>query len=268
MSRAPARPMPREEGPSWPSPRHQHARLGTVATWAGVTRVTASPDGVQAVELPSWRDGQTGAARRAGDHGRAWRSERSGHPAATRHLRHALAELADYFAGARQEFHRRSIPTARRSTAVSGMRSRRCRTARRARIRKSPVKWVRRQPCARSAARMAPTPSRRSCRAIASSAATGGCTARSRPAAQAPLAGDRARSQRARTMILRPGSTDWPRAWARTPLLGSRATRVYCRPGCPVLARGWERPRRCFRAPGEPEAAGYRPCAVCRPDAT
>src|SRR5690348_11158132 len=71
---------------------------GTVTTWAGITHVTASPDGVRAVELPSWRDGQPEPPSEPEI------TVERGELAAERHLRHALAELADYFAGQRQQF--------------------------------------------------------------------------------------------------------------------------------------------------------------------
>lgn len=244
---------------------------GTVATWAGVTRVTASPDGVQAVELPSWRDGQPespGAPEITVERGDPSDPSHPSHPAATRHLRHALAELADYFAGARQEFtvaldpdgtpFYRGVWDAVAAVPYGETRS---------------YQEIAREVGAPAAVR-----------------AVGGANGANPVAPFVPchrIVGSDGRLHgygpglplKHRLLVMEgaiPASADDTPAWldrlaARlgtdTFFLGSRATRVYCRPGCPVLARGWERPRRCFRAPGEPEAAGYRPCAVCRPDA-
>jgi O-6-methylguanine DNA methyltransferase len=73
---------------------------GSVAVWAGEIDVTASDRGVRQVELPRWDEGR--------DLLRSVPSENTitqeGGAAATRHLRQALVELANYFAGERQDF--------------------------------------------------------------------------------------------------------------------------------------------------------------------
>src|SRR5262249_19510127 len=73
---------------------------GYVTVWAGAISVAASERGVRDVSLPRWaedRDPSKGAT------GEITITER-GNPAATAHLRQALEELAEYFAGARRDF--------------------------------------------------------------------------------------------------------------------------------------------------------------------
>lgn len=53
---------------------------------------------------------------------------------------------------------------------------------------------------------------------------------------------------------------------------GHRRSRIYGRLDCPSAIRAIERGgyvghRVFFAGPADAEAAGYRPCAVCRPDA-
>ena len=72
---------------------------GRITTWAGVVRVCASVEGVRAVSLPRWTDDTEPATAST-----AAIIERSGDRLAERHLRGALAELAEYFAGERREF--------------------------------------------------------------------------------------------------------------------------------------------------------------------
>jgi O-6-methylguanine DNA methyltransferase len=235
---------------------------GTVTTWAGVTRVTTSPHGVRAVELPSWRDGQPGPL------GEPEITVESGDPAAERHLRHALAELADYFAGRRQEFTATLDPAG--TPFYRGV-------------------W--------DAVAAVPYGETRSYQEIAREVgapaavrAVGGANGANPVAPFVPchrIVGSDGRLHgygpglplKHHLLVMEgaiPASAEDTLSWldqlavrlgTDTFFLGSRATRVYCRPGCPSLARGWDRPRRFFRAPGEPEAAGYRPCAACRPDA-
>lgn len=73
--------------------------IGTVATWAGDVRVTASERGVREVWLPSWQGRQAPAAGSAGV-----TIKRADSAAAEGHLRTALAELDEFFGGARRAF--------------------------------------------------------------------------------------------------------------------------------------------------------------------
>jgi O-6-methylguanine DNA methyltransferase len=73
---------------------------GNVLVWAGAISVTASEHGVRDVYLPRWVEGREFSARATG---KITLTEQ-GAPAARAHLRGALAELAEYFTGARREF--------------------------------------------------------------------------------------------------------------------------------------------------------------------
>ncbi|HEX6796931.1 MAG TPA: methylated-DNA--[protein]-cysteine S-methyltransferase [Ktedonobacterales bacterium] len=84
---------------------------GTVTTWAGATRVAASAAGVRGVWLPGWRGSDEAAVAAIGP--RPWDGSRveiaiqqggAGEGSAERHLRQALAELGEFFAGTRREF--------------------------------------------------------------------------------------------------------------------------------------------------------------------
>ena len=74
---------------------------GTLTNWAGTTRVEATAAGVRAVQLPSWHAGppSTGLVEAP-----VLCVEEGGSQAAVAHLRQALTELAEYFAGERRAF--------------------------------------------------------------------------------------------------------------------------------------------------------------------
>jgi methylated-DNA-[protein]-cysteine S-methyltransferase len=79
--------------------RSESLAHGELANWVGVVRVAASPRGVREVWLPSWRSGvprSTPTARMT--------ITRPGDPAAEEHLKQALTELDEYFAGERRSF--------------------------------------------------------------------------------------------------------------------------------------------------------------------
>jgi methylated-DNA-[protein]-cysteine S-methyltransferase len=73
---------------------------GCVTVWAGKIRVTASERGVRDVHLPRWVEGRDNTAHTSD----AMTIEQEGSLAARAHLRQALEELADYFAGMRRDF--------------------------------------------------------------------------------------------------------------------------------------------------------------------
>lgn len=77
--------------------------IGTVTTWAGTTRVTATTKGVRQVWLPDWHTGEA-TAPLAHDATPIYAIMEQGTTAAAEHLQHALRELAEYFAGERREF--------------------------------------------------------------------------------------------------------------------------------------------------------------------
>jgi methylated-DNA-[protein]-cysteine S-methyltransferase len=72
---------------------------GQVTTWAGTTRVTASPMGVRQVWLPDWH-----GAPPKGSAEPCIETSPGGSDAAESHLQQALGELADYFIGQRRDF--------------------------------------------------------------------------------------------------------------------------------------------------------------------
>jgi O-6-methylguanine DNA methyltransferase len=80
---------------------------GRVTVWAGEISVAASARGVRDVSLPRWVEGRDPARR---THSEITMTEQ-GRPAATAHLRQALEELAEYFAGERREFTAPLDPT-------------------------------------------------------------------------------------------------------------------------------------------------------------
>jgi O-6-methylguanine DNA methyltransferase len=73
---------------------------GSVLVWAGEIMVSASEHGVHDVSLPRWVEGREPSSRVSGE---ITITEQGG-SAATAHLRQALDELAEYFAGARRDF--------------------------------------------------------------------------------------------------------------------------------------------------------------------
>jgi methylated-DNA-[protein]-cysteine S-methyltransferase len=73
---------------------------GSVVVWAGAISVAASEHGVRDVSLPRWVEGRDPAMQTTAE---ITITEQGG-LAATAHLRQALEELAEYFAGARREF--------------------------------------------------------------------------------------------------------------------------------------------------------------------
>jgi O-6-methylguanine DNA methyltransferase len=73
---------------------------GSVLVWAGEISVAASARGVRDVSLPRWVEDRAVSKETTGE----ITITEQGSPAATAHLRQALEELAEYFAGARREF--------------------------------------------------------------------------------------------------------------------------------------------------------------------
>ncbi|HEY7020889.1 MAG TPA: methylated-DNA--[protein]-cysteine S-methyltransferase [Ktedonobacterales bacterium] len=73
---------------------------GRVIVWAGEISVAASEYGVRDVSLPRWVEDRDPSRNASGE----ITITEQGSPAATAHLRQALEELAEYFAGARRDF--------------------------------------------------------------------------------------------------------------------------------------------------------------------
>ena len=79
--------------------REETLAYGELTTWAGAVQVVASPKGIREVELPRWQ-----AGRERSDAPSNITITQPGDPAAEAHLRQALTELQEYFAGERRDF--------------------------------------------------------------------------------------------------------------------------------------------------------------------
>lgn len=77
--------------------------IGTITTWAGTTRVTATPHGVRQVWLPDWHAPEA-TTRLITNVPATYAITEVGAPAAEAHMQHALRQLAEFFAGERREF--------------------------------------------------------------------------------------------------------------------------------------------------------------------
>jgi methylated-DNA-[protein]-cysteine S-methyltransferase len=239
---------------------------GTVTTWAGVTHVAASADGVRGVWLPGWRGrDETAVGPRPWEGARVAISiQPSEAPAvAERHLRQALDELGEYFSGMRRTF---AVALDPRGPAFF------------AEVWKSVA--------------AVPYGETRSYGEIAravgqpeASRAVGAANGANPVAPFVPchrIVGSDGRltgygpGLPLKRLLLRmedalPAGPDDYEAWVarvterhgEPPLLGVRPVRSACLPGCAVARRHLERPARFFRDAVEAAAAGFTPCAVC-----
>lgn len=242
---------------------------GTVTTWAGVTHVAASPAGVRSVWLPGWRGSDEAARATVGT--RPWASsrveialQRSGVSAtAERHLRQALDELGEYFAGSRREFTVALNPQGPAFFAEV---------------------WA--------AVAVVPYGETRAYGEIArvlgqpdASRAVGAANGANPVAPFVPchrIVGSDGRlvgygpGLPLKRLLLQmedaiPTGPDDYDAWvARVSerrdesfLLGVRASRTACHPECAVVLRNPDRPARLFRNVSEAVEAGFAPCGVC-----
>ena len=238
------------------------AAVGSVTTWSGITRVAASPRGVNAVWLPRWSSGTAPfaietpeIAVQQGDGGEA-----------EQHLRQALRELAEYFAGERQTF----AVALDLSGPVFFQRVW-------AEVARVPYGET------RSYAEIA--------RAVGAPAATRAVGAANGANPVAPfvpchrIVGSDGRLTgygpglplKQRLLVMEgavPASLDDYDPWiARIragaqgyPIyLGVRGANTYCLPTCARSSRQRLLPNRVFHAPSEALAAGFHPCEVCQP---
>jgi methylated-DNA-[protein]-cysteine S-methyltransferase len=237
---------------------------GSVTTWAGTTRVEASADGVRSTWLPDWHRGAP-----AGDETTpSVAVERAGSGGAERHLRQALDELAEYFAGARTVFSVALDPQGpdffrRVWNEVAGI----------------PYGETR---AYGEIARMVGEPD--------ASRAVGAANGANPVAPFVPchrVVGSDGRLTgygpglplKARLLIMEdamPDGADDYTAWtgrvtARmgggSAYLGVRGAGIYCRATCARPLRQRTLPGRIFRSPVEAEMAGFSPCPACQPDA-
>jgi O-6-methylguanine DNA methyltransferase len=241
---------------------------GAVATWAGVVRVSASAAGVREVWLPNWHDRATAGSTQPGELAdAAARVRRQGDEAAEAKLRAALDELAEYFAGERRSF---TVALDLRGPAFF----------------RRVWEEVGRVPYGetRSYAEIA--------RAVGEPRATRAVGAANGANPVAPLVpchrvvGSDGRLTgygpglplKERLLVMEDAMPDGEAAYADWSgrvaarmgvgriYIGVRGTGVYCLAGCPGSVSRRARPGRVFRTAEEAAAAGFRPCAVCRPD--
>ena len=98
---------------------HDAVADGAVVTWAGTVQVTAGPAGVRAAEIPQW---SAARAETPSDLGAMTIFEGRRDDKSLRHLRQALTELDEFFAGNGAYSPLRSIRRGPISTARPGPR--------------------------------------------------------------------------------------------------------------------------------------------------
>lgn len=236
---------------------------GMVMTWAGGVRVVAGPAGVRAAEIARWQPERTETPSNLG----VMTILVAGGAAAERHLRQALTELREYFAG-----ERRSFTVALDPPGTDFYR------AAWAEVARVPYGET------RSYAEIA--------RAIGAPAAVRAVGAANGANPVAPfvpchrIVGSDGRLTgygpglplKARLLAMEgaiPHSSDDYDRWvdaldahyayygADSVVLGARATRQYCAPGCARSRARWQAPPRIFASAAAAEAAGYLPCPAC-----
>lgn len=241
-------------------PASAHGAHGAVVTWAGPIEVTASPVGVRTAEIPRWSPTRTETPP---DLGTIMVFE-SGDTGAIRHLRQALRELREYFTGERTEFTVALDP--------QGTDFYRAAWAEVARVPFGET---------RSYAEIA--------QAIGSPAAIRAVGAANGANPVAPfvpchrIVGSDGRLTgygpglplKARLLAMEgaiPDDADAYDAWiealrnrndGKPPVLGIRATRSYCAPGCDRSRARWSLPPRVFANVEQAREAGYLPCTMC-----
>lgn len=232
---------------------------GRITTWAGVVRVSASAEGVRTVSLPRWADDTEPATAST-----VAVIERSGDRLAERHLRRALDELAEYFAGERHEF---TLPLDLRGPEFY----------RRVWREVAGVPYG----VTRSYGEIA-----RSLGAPEASRAVGAANGANPVAPIVPchrIVGSNGQLTgygpglplKRRLLVMEnvmPESTTSYDAWMAgiserlgtdAWLIGARSTGIYCRPTCSAARRSRPAPNPVFATRADAEAAGYRACRLC-----
>jgi methylated-DNA-[protein]-cysteine S-methyltransferase len=233
---------------------------GVVMTWAGGVRVLASPAGVRVAEIPRWEPSRAEAPADLG----AMTIRTVGDAAAERHLRQALAELREFFAGERQVFTVALAPHATDFYRAAW-----------AEVARVPFGET------RSYGEIA--------RAIGAPTAVRAVGAANGANPVAPfvpchrIVGSDGRLTgygpglplKARLLAMEgavPRSSDDYDRWAATldarydgrpVVLGIRSSQRYCAPGCVGSRARWQTPARIFASAAEAEAADYAPCPAC-----
>jgi O-6-methylguanine DNA methyltransferase len=244
--------------------RTREMAAGFVTSWAGRTHVAASEHGVHSVWLPDWHAGAPDQPATALE----ITLEPGGPAEAVAHLRAALEELREYFAGTRRVF---TVPLDAEGPAFF----------RRVWATVADVPYGETRGYAEIA------------RAVAAPEAVRAVGAANGANPLAPfvpchrIVGSNGAlvgygpgvALKQRLLMMEdalPASEDDYSAWveritarlgAGRMLLGVRGRGTYCLPDCAHARRGWERPARIFRDSDEARAAGFRACAACQPDA-
>jgi methylated-DNA-[protein]-cysteine S-methyltransferase len=240
--------------------------LGYVTAWVGTTQVTASCAGVREVWLPDWHNKPAGTTGYEAAPAQEVRIEQPGAAEAERHLRTALEELAEYFAGARRAF---TVALDLRGTAfyrrvwAEVMRVPYGETSTYAEVARAigEPRAVRAVGAANGANPVAPFVP---CHRVVASDGQLRDYGPGLPLKERLLLMEDA---------LPAGADDYTgwlgRAAARLGsdevVHGIRGVGIYCRPGCSRPLRQRLRPGRMFRTPAEAEEAGFRPCDRCQP---
>jgi len=242
--------------------------IGTVTTWVGTTRVTATARGVRDVWLPRWdAPRERPAAPQPGEIA----VQRGDVPAAEAHLRRALAELAEFFAGERRAFDVPLDPRgpdffARIWREVAAIPYGETRTyGEIARLVGVPAA-ARAVGAANGANPVAPFVP---CHRVLGSDGRLTGYGPGLPFKHALLIMEGAMPAgpkdyaawvgRVSGRLRAEGRDEW--------FLGIRRLGVYCRPDCPRGGSHLLAPNRLLRDHDEAARAGFRPCPTCRPDA-
>ena len=233
---------------------------GVVMTWAGDVRVVASPAGVRISDIARWEPARTETPADLG----AITILATGDVAPERHLRQALAELREFFAGERQVF----------TVALDPWGTDFYRAAW-AEVARVPFGET------RSYGEIA--------RAIGAPAAVRAVGAANGANPVAPfvpchrIVGSDGRLTgygpglplKARLLAMEgaiPRSSDDYDRWVATLIarydgnavvLGARGAHQYCAPGCARSRARWQAPARIFVNAAAAEEAGYTPCPAC-----
>ncbi len=249
--------------------REHTVALGSVITWAGVTRVMASSQGVREAHLPRVPAGVSDFERYSDAEVHVEHAES---PAAEAHLRMALRELAEFFAGERQTFTVTLDPQGsafyqRAWRSVAAIPYGETRTY----LEIARAVGLPRAPRAVGAANAAnPVAPFVPCHRVPASDGSLHGYGPGLPLKRALLlmedampasaAGYLPWVERVSRRMAQSGQREW--------YLGIRGLGIYCTPGC---ERGGERllqPNRLLRSASEAREAGFHACPTCKPEQT
>jgi len=241
--------------------------VGTLATWAGTVRATASEWGLREVWLPRWDETMTRVVGLAP--GANMQIEAAPSHEAEEHLRAALGELAEYFAGERRAFTvaldlQGSDFYQRVWTEVTRIGWGETRTYQEVARRVGVPEGPRAVGAANGANPVAPFVP---CHRVLGSDGRLTGYGPGLPLKQALLLHEDAVPAGPDAYAGWAGRvTERMRAGGNEPwYLGIRRLGIYCRPDCHRGGHHRYAPNRLLRSPDEALAAGFHPCPVCQP---